>query len=248
MNHDILITTTPDRQHLLERMAATLESAIEDAANQGIATPRLTLVSDGAISAPPIFDRVVQHRFRQGLAFAISEWGDYLALTSSYYKGESKRTAPRMSMLPGLCTILQDDAVIDGAILTFPVRHAIQIFGMADWWSGYDPEEHGVIGKARVGGIPHVRRKMGCAVHLTTSFEILRRRLPIPKTFGKNVISPGGADYAPGIERGHPSRSPKLGSRVEHWLQGDAPGIGHRGTLICPGLVRHDGGWSTWNG
>lgn len=249
MNHDILITTIPGRAEEVLRIQLDLRNALLGCRGKH----RVTVICDGALTEK-MYDnlittgihRLVVHKDPQGLAFSISEWAMYLRLTEHYYGGASERTSQEMSFTPEVCTMLQDDVELNHDMFPWLEKNHEEVFRAANWFSGYDAKEHKRQGTINVGGVPLVARDMGCAVNLTAMYRTWMRLTPIPKTFGPQRVSKGGNDYGPDVERGNPSRTPRLGSRVEHWLQGDSPNSGPLRTVIYPGGVTHKGE-STWN-
>lgn len=247
MNHDILITTTGSRPAMLARAMDALVVAMEKA----VGPFRVTMIVDGTTLPSEIIlaHRIVQHTHKQGIAFAVNEWMSYLRLTRNYYHGTSTRTVKTNAFEPRLCTLLQDDAIIESTVLSFIEEHHVQLFRVSPWLSGYKPKEHKLLKKVQIGGQPIEHRAMGCAVHLTARFSHWSELVPIPKHFEKARINKAGDAYAADVERGNPSRSPRIGSRIEHWLFGDCPRIeSFPGVAVIPGGVQHIGGReSVWN-
>ena len=246
MNHDILILTTGTRPHLFVKMRESLLNAMDKAESLF----RVTIIVDGG-RAPhfPIANRIIQHSCSQGITFSINEWVQWLELTNLYYAGSSGRTSSLNSMRPEVCTIIQDDVLIAPWLFRFIEEHHERLFEMGPWLSGYEPTEHKLSGSTILHDVELQRRAMACAVHMSAKFQTWRELTPIPKVFGEARISPGGSDYDAQLERGNPSREPRLGSRVEHWLQGDCPRIVKpEAAVILKGGVRHIGEReSVWN-
>lgn len=241
ITHDILVTCVPGRDFASE--VATIR---EHARRRDIAC-RVTVVCDGDCAMPTgIADRLVVHRSAQGIAFAVNEWVDYLRLTHRYYDGESTRTSKQLAARPAVCTMIQDDCIVNMDMLIFLFENLDAIFREADWFSGYLDPNHQVITTKRIANFQMAYMNMTAAVHLSAPFKHWCDVTPIPKAFGPPKASPGGDEYGPEIERGNPSRNPRLGSRVDHWLQADS-GRRNGGTLIYPNGVVHRSLKSTWN-
>ena len=246
MNHDLLILTTGTRHDLFVRMREKLERAIARADGPF----RVTMIVDGEIIPEvPYAHRVVHHRTPQGIAFGINEWIEYLELTRIYYQGHSSRTSDYMAFEPCWCTVLQDDVEVEPWLFAFIEKHHKRLEGLSAWFSGYQPTEHTLLSSCTIEDTEIEHRAMGCAVHLTAHFDRWRELTPIPKLFGKPRICPGGDVYKPGAERGNPSRRPRLGSRVEHWLLGDCKKIVTQpGVAVIRGGAQHIGDRrSVWN-
>lgn len=250
--HDVLVTTIPER---VASAASVCEQLRMASWNPGSDHDlRITVVVDGdwrdSSDSLRAADRVIVHRYPQGIACTCAEWVALVRANADYYgDGTTKRTNPRMSAISVYATMVQDDVKVDVDLFSFFTAHRAEIFSRADWFSGYDPTEHRLTDGLVIGGRRVNHREMGCAVHLTAPVCHWTRVMPIPKEFCRARLSPGGDDYAPEVERGHPSAKPRLGSRLEHWLQGDAPyfqGIKIRGCITAPGMVEHIGE-STWN-
>lgn len=246
MNHDILILTTGTRQHLYVQMLDTLNDAIARAHGQF----RITMIVDGKmVPRCSLAHRIVHHLVPQGIIFSLNEWIEWLTLTDNYYGGKSERTSDILAMRPYLCTLIQDDVELAPWLFRYIEQHYRHLFDISSWISGYVDKAHSLITSTVRKNVEVQHRTMASAQHLTAKFTTWRELMPIPKLFGEARISPGGKDYAAKTERGNPSRKPRLGSRVEHWLQGDCPKIvTPGGVVILKDGVRHIGEQqSVWN-
>jgi hypothetical protein len=261
--HDILITTDLRRPGYLWKTVLALREAINHCKNHW-AVPEFFRVMVHIDAGSPITDDAgldalkrlqlfadhifINARTRTGITHAVNQWVSSLDARQRYYGGHSVRTDQQQAESPEICTLLQDDVVIEPWLLTYITRHQDELFGHAPWISGYLPQEHALIRTPRIGGRDVQVRSMACAVHLTATWNTWCAVTPVSKLFGAPRLSPGGMDYAADIERGNPSSGPtRLGSRLEHWLQADCPGTEPRGAAIIVGGAKHIGVESTWN-
>lgn len=251
--HDILMTTVPGRE---PSMLVALSELVESCSRSDRFHHRITVHIDGPTRVRDelltLAQRIIVRSEPQGITLAVYEWIEAVACTRNYYGGASVRTSQLMCAYPELLTIIQDDVRIDPDMIGFVEQHHAEIFSLCDFFSGYNPPEHPRQRLIGIGGRRGVKKVMGCAAHLCAPFTTFRSVMPVAKNFGEQHISDGGWEYAPEIERGHPSGTPRLGSRLEHWLQGDAPywrsGATRRGCYIVPGMVSHRKDVdSTWN-